>query len=104
MRVPDYDPIVPTEAHRRLSEVFRWGNPAKLAAECKEALEYASGGYLRFEIVEWRNLNEIYAKEDGHRPTVEQYVRNRRLSKGWGDHGNKSRGVMPISRHRCARF
>lgn len=81
--VLNYDPLVPAENHRRLSEVFRWNNPAKLAKEYKEAMEYASGGYLRFEIVAWRNLNEIYAQDDGQRYTVEEYVRNRRQGKGW---------------------
>jgi hypothetical protein len=81
--VLNYDPLVPAENHRRLSEVFRWNNPAKLATEYKEAMEYASGGYLRFDIVEWRNLNEIYAQEGGHRYTIEEYVRNRRSGKGW---------------------
>jgi hypothetical protein len=85
--VLNYDPIVPAENHRRLSEVFGWNNPAKLATEYREAMEYASGGYLRFEIVAWRNLNEIYAQEDGHRYTVEEYVRNRRQGKGWRERG-----------------
>src|SRR5262245_20003172 len=81
--VLNYDPLVPAEGHRRLSEVFRWNNPARLAMDYKEAMEYASGGYLRFDIVEWRNLNEIYAQEGGHRYTIEEYVRNRRQGKGW---------------------
>jgi hypothetical protein len=85
--VLNYDPLVPSEGNRRLSEVFKWNNPAKLAAEYKEAMEYASGGYLRFAIVDWRNLNEIYAQEDGNRYTVEEYVRNRRQGKGWRDRG-----------------
>ncbi len=85
--VLNYDPLVPAEGHRRLSEVFRWNNPARLATEYKEAMEYASGGYLRFEIVQWRNLNEIYAQEGGGRYTVEEYVRNRRQGKGWREHG-----------------
>jgi hypothetical protein len=85
--VLNYDPVVPAQGHRRLSEVFRWNNPARLATEYKEAMEYASGGYLRFEVVEWRNLNEIYAQEGGHRYTVEEYVRNRRQGKGWRQSG-----------------
>lgn len=85
--VLNYDPIVPAEGHRRLSEVFRWGDPAKMATAYKEALEYASGGYLRFDIVEWRNLNEIYAQENGQRYTIEEYVRNRRAGKGWREKG-----------------
>ena len=40
--VLNYDPLVPAEGYRRLSEVFRWNNPAKLATDCKEASEYAA--------------------------------------------------------------
>ncbi|HEX8203313.1 MAG TPA: LamG-like jellyroll fold domain-containing protein [Isosphaeraceae bacterium] len=86
--VLNYDPIVPAEGYRRLSQVFGWNDPARLAATYKEAMEYASGGYLRFEIVQWRNLDEIYAKDDGSRYTVGEYVRNRRNGSGWGEHGN----------------
>lgn len=85
--VLNYDPIVPSENHSRLSEVFRWNKPPQMAAEYKEAMEYASGGYLRFEIVEWRNLDEIYAQEYGERYTVDEYVRNRRQGKGWREKG-----------------
>lgn len=85
--VLNYNPIVPFEQHRRLSEVFGWSSPERLATDYKEAMEYASGGYLRFEIVEWRNLNEIYAQENGARYTVQEYVRNRRQGRGWRSEG-----------------
>ncbi|MFO0925875.1 MAG: hypothetical protein U0736_02420 [Gemmataceae bacterium] len=101
--VLNYDPLVPAESHRRLSRVFGWGESQRMAVAYQEALEYASGGYLRFEIVEWRNLNEIYAREDGHRPTVAEYVRNRRAGGGWGEHGNadyprllREQNVVPL--------
>jgi len=101
--VLNYDPIIPAEEYQRLSEVFRWNSPARQATAYKEAMEYAAGGYLRFEIAEWRNLNEIYAKEDGYRYTVEEYVRNRRKGGGWGEHGNadyprllREQNVVPL--------
>jgi hypothetical protein len=88
--VLNYDPLVPAEANRRLSQVFNWNNPAKLATDYKDAMEYASGGYLRFEIAEWRNLNEVYAQSDGKRYTIEEYVRNRRESKGWREGADRA--------------
>lgn len=101
--VLNYDPLVPAEGHRRLSEVFRWRQAESMAAEYKEAMEYASGGYLRFEIAEWRNLNEIYAQEDGYRYSVEEYVRNRRAGKGWRKQGHadyprllREQNVVPL--------
>src|SRR5581483_1578758 len=62
--VLNYDPFVPSENGKRLREVFGWNNPMQLADEYKLAMEYASGGALQYEIVEWRNLNEIYAQRD----------------------------------------
>ncbi len=81
--VLNYNPVVPAEGHRRLSEVFKWNEPERLALRYLAAMEYAAGGAIRYEIVEWRNLNEIYAQRDGYRYTVEEYVRNRRAGGGW---------------------
>jgi hypothetical protein len=81
--VLNYDPRVPSEGNRRLSEVFRWNDSRRLAAGYREAMEFSSGGYLRFEVVEWRDLDEIYAQKDGFRYTIEEYVRNRRAGSGW---------------------
>lgn len=88
--VLNYDPISPADKHQPLSRVFGWTNAAVLAAQYKEVMERASGGYLRFEIVEWRNLNEIYVQMDGHRYTIEEYVKNRRAGKGWHEKGGNA--------------
>jgi hypothetical protein len=85
--VLNYDPFVPSEQGKRLREVFRWNNPMRLVEEYKQAMEYASGGALQYEIVEWRNLNEIYAQRDGYRYTPDEYAANRRTDKGWHDGG-----------------
>ncbi len=101
--VLNYDPIVPEEGHRRLSRVFNWAEPPHLAAKYTATMEHASGGYLKFEIVEWRNINEIYAQTDGKRYTVEEYVRNRRSNSGWRENVNadyprllREQNVVPL--------
>jgi carbamoylphosphate synthase large subunit len=66
-----------------LHEVFRWNDPRVLARGFVEDMENASGGQLKFDVVEWRDLDEIYARNDGGRFTVEEYVRNRRAGTGW---------------------
>jgi hypothetical protein len=81
--VLNYDPFVSSAGGKRLHEVFGWNDPIKLAEEYKEATENASGGALKYEIVEWRNLNEIYAQRDGYRYTPDEYAANRRAGKGW---------------------
>lgn len=98
-----YDPIAGTEGYHHLSEVFHWNNPARMVNDYKEQIEYAAGGYLHFDIVEWRNLNEIYAKEDGYRYGVAEYIRNRRNRSGWGKHGTadyprllREQNVVPL--------
>ena len=85
--VLNYNPIVPGENHKRLTEVLNFNSPEQLVEEYIEAMEYASGGHLKFQIVEWRNLNEIYAQENGLRYTIEEYVRNHRNRKGWREKG-----------------
>jgi len=81
--VLNYDPKVPSEGGKKLSEVFRWNDSRRLAGRYEQDLEYASGGALELEVVEWRDLDEIYAQKDGFRYTIEEYVRNRRAGKGW---------------------
>lgn len=78
--VLNYDPKYQGQL---LHEVFRWNDPHILAKAYAEDMGRASGGLLRFEIYEWRDLNEIYAREDGGRFTIEEYVRNRRTKSGW---------------------
>jgi hypothetical protein len=78
--VLNYDPKFQGQL---LHEVFRWNDPHALAKGYTEDMEQASGGLLKFEIVEWRDLDEIYAREDVGRYTIDEYVRNRRAGTGW---------------------
>ncbi len=87
--VLNYDPLVPSEGNRRLHEVFRWNDPRTLARRYQETLEFAAGGAVRFEVVEWRDLNEIYAQKDGYRYGADEYVRLRRAGKGWHEGGGQ---------------
>jgi len=87
--VLNYNPLVRSERYRKLSEVFKWASPERLATRYKSEMEFASGGWLKFEIVEWRNLNEIYAKRDGYRYTPDEYTFNRRSGAGWHKGGGQ---------------
>lgn len=78
--VLNYDPVFEGQ---RLHEVFRWNDPRGMARDYIEDMGKASGGLLKIEIAEWRDIDEIYAREDGGRFTVEEYVRNRRTNSGW---------------------
>src|SRR5690606_17996963 len=47
-----HNPPVPSEGNKRLTEVFKWHDPDKLAKGYIEDLKKVSGGYLNYEIVE----------------------------------------------------
>ncbi len=85
--VLNFDPLVPSEQDRHLWEIFGWHNPEEMAMGYEAAMERASGGFIDFQVVEWRNLNEIPAQVDGYRYTPDQYVQNRRTNTGWHDGG-----------------
>lgn len=87
--VLNYDPFVPSEGNRRLHEVLGFNDPRTLAKQYQESLEVASGGAVKFLIVEWRDLNEIYAQRDGYRYKPDEYVRLRRAGTGWHEGGGQ---------------
>ena len=89
MLVLSYDPLVPGEGNKHLHSVFGWSDPHVLAAQYEESLESASGGAVQFEVVEWRDLDEIYAQRDGYRYSPDEYVKLRRAGKGWHNGGGQ---------------
>jgi hypothetical protein len=68
----------PIHEDRRLWEIFNWNDPRKLAEEYAADLHKASGGLVSFEIAEWRDLDEIYARVDEEPPSLADYVKGRR--------------------------
>lgn len=81
--VVNFDPRVPSQGNRHLYEIFNWANPRNLVAGYEADLERASGGAIEFEIVEWRDLDEIPAFSDGSRYTPDQYYLNRSTNTNW---------------------
>ena len=81
--VVNYDPIVPNEGNRRLYEIFGWPNPRTSAEGYKADVERASGGAVQFEIVEWRDVNEIPVFDNGFQYTPNAYVQARRANSGY---------------------
>lgn len=81
--VLNFEPTVPSQGNQRIWEVFGWNDPRDLAAGFLSDVEYASGGAINYEIVEWRDLNEFPIFEDGTRYNADQYVQNRMTNTGW---------------------
>src|SRR5690606_32250708 len=81
VQVLNFDHRVPSEDNRLLREVLRFHNPHELASTyAKDVLE-ASGGFIKYEIVAWKDVDEIPVKEDGFRYTPD------RLLELWGSKG-----------------
>jgi hypothetical protein len=81
--VLNFEPRIPSEGNQRLWEVFNWNDPRDLAQQFENDLEFATGGAIDIEIVEWRDLDEFPQFADGFRYEPAQYVENRRTNSGW---------------------
>jgi hypothetical protein len=83
--VLNFDPVIPEEGGKRLHEVGRWTDPRKLAEGYIADVREASGGQIRFRIVEWRDIDAFHTKIDGFTYSSKQYLECMRTGKGWHD-------------------
>ncbi|WP_197171937.1 LamG-like jellyroll fold domain-containing protein [Novipirellula aureliae] len=82
--VLNFEATIPSEGNKKLWEVFPWWNdPRELAQEYEKQVERASGGAIEFDIVQWRDLDELPAFEDGFRYDRDDYVSHWRTNSGW---------------------
>lgn len=78
--VLNYDPIIEAEDEgrlpggRRLHEVLGWNDPRYLAGGYIADVREASGGHVRYDIVEWHDLDIHPVKKDGFRYTDESFL------------------------------
>jgi len=81
--VLNFDPAIEAEGGKRLREVFHWNDPRLLAKEYSADLTECSGGFVRYQIVQWLDLDEFPVKVDGFAYDDETYLRCWRERKGW---------------------
>lgn len=81
--VISFDPIVRSEGGKRLHEVAKWTDLRYLVEACIADLQECSGGYLRYRIVEWKDVDAHPLKKDGFRYTEEEYLRCFRGQSKW---------------------
>jgi hypothetical protein len=81
----NFDPIIPQEGGKRLTEVAGWNNPRKLAEGYMSDVLRMSHGIVRYKIVEWKDIDTFHTKIDGFTYTPEQYMEAHRTGKGWHD-------------------
>jgi hypothetical protein len=79
----NFDPRIAAEGGRRLHEVGRWNDPRRLARGYVDTVREASGGIVRYRIVEWRDVDAFHRKADGFLYTAEAYLRCLRTGSGW---------------------
>lgn len=69
------DPTIASEGNKRLSELFKWNDPERLAKGYIDDLRTCSGGYLNYEIVDRIHADFFPVKEDGFQYTEETYLK-----------------------------
>ena len=72
--VLNFNPTIHSEGDRRLHEVRRWNDPHALTDEFIGDLAECSGGYVRYRIAEWQDVDAYPAKKDGFRYTERSYL------------------------------
>ncbi len=72
--VLNYDPILESKGGRRVHEYFGWNDPRALTDGYLGDLNEASGNYVRWEIVEFLDIDEFPLKADGFRYTDQSYL------------------------------
>jgi hypothetical protein len=81
--VLNFDPLIASAENRRLHEVLDWHDPKRLATDYIADVAAASGGFVRYEIVEWRDTHSFHRKADGFLYTADEYLKNYRSGSGW---------------------
>lgn len=86
-----YDPRIPSEGNRKLSQVFGWNDVDLLVEAFIADIREASHWICNYLIADRFELNSFPVKEDGFRYSAENYLRSWRLGKGfhapdWADY------------------
>ena len=71
--VLSFDPIIVSKG-RPAHEALRLNDPRKLADQYAANVLKASDGWMRYRVVEWRDIPEIPQKRDGFQYNVESYM------------------------------
>lgn len=81
--VINFDPVFQSKGGKPLHEVFGWNDPRSLVEGYIEDLAECSDGYLRYQVVEWQDVDAFPVKKDGFRYTEESYLRCRAGQEAW---------------------
>jgi hypothetical protein len=73
--VLNFDPIIRSRGNRPLHQVARWNDPRALSDGFIADLAECSGGYVRYQVVDWKDVDAFPLKKDGFRYTERSYLR-----------------------------
>ena len=79
--VLNYDPVVKPDSGATLVQVAAYNDPRTLGDQYSQDIELTSGGFIKYKVIEWRDINEFPMKADGFRYTPENYVAARAAGK-----------------------
>ncbi|MFN3649574.1 MAG: hypothetical protein ACK47B_08310 [Armatimonadota bacterium] len=78
-----YNPIIEAEGGKRLHEVCGWNDPARLTRDYIADVKETSGGFVQYQIVDDRVIDNYPVKKDGFRYTDESFMKAFRSKQGW---------------------
>jgi hypothetical protein len=78
-----YNPTIPAEGGRKLTEVLDWNDPDALARGYISDLRESSGGFVDYDIVQRIEVDAWPVKIDGFRYDATSYLRCHRTGTGW---------------------
>jgi hypothetical protein len=81
--VLNFDPIVQSRGSRPLHEVCGWNDPRVLTDGYVADLAECSGGYVRYRIVEWQDVDAFPVKKDGFSYTDQSYLNSLEGADSW---------------------
>ena len=83
--VLNFDPRIAASGGAPLHRALGWNDPRYLASQYAADVGKASGGFIRYEIVEWRDVDAFPRKVDGFVYTTDRYLASHRRRAGWHD-------------------
>ncbi|MGI8924050.1 MAG: hypothetical protein ACR2HJ_08445 [Fimbriimonadales bacterium] len=82
--VLNFDPFIESEGGERLHAVGGWNDPRKLSEGYVSDIKEASGGFIKYKIRRWDDIDAFPEKVDGYIYTDQSYLESRKANK-WHD-------------------
>jgi hypothetical protein len=81
--VVNFEPRIASRGGQRLHAALNWHDPQRLSEGFVDDLAECSGGFLQYQIVDWRDVDDFPLKKDGFRYTGQTYLRCHAGHEAW---------------------